>query len=109
MTFNIKEDLSKLTTIDVLYINRIFDKIIWCLSDYVETALDNNEDSVEVNFGFGTVFINIEESSIKYRFKPSKQLEDSLINTVVNGNNEFTLVLEKNLVQKITNIYKDMF
>ena len=109
MVFNIKEDLSKLTTIDVLYINRIFDKIIWCMSDYVQEAIDSGEDSVEVNFGFGSVIINIEEDSIKYRFKPSKTLDDAIIGTVIDGKNCFTLTLEKNLAQKITNIYKDMF
>ncbi|MBQ6627914.1 MAG: hypothetical protein IJH65_03780 [Methanobrevibacter sp.] len=109
MVFNIKDDLSKLTTIDVLYINRIFDKIIWCLSDYVEEAIDSGEDSVEVNFGFGSIIINIEEDAIKYKFKPSKTLDESIIGTVIDGKNCFTLTLEKNLVQKITNIYKDMF
>ena len=109
MVFNIKDDLSKLTTIDVLYINRLFDKIVWCISDYVEMAIDKGESYVEVDFGFGSVIVNIENDSIRYKFKPSKQLDDSIINTVVDGKNNLTLVLEKTLTQKLTNIYKDMF
>lgn len=107
MVFNIKEDLSKLTTIDILYLNRIFNKIIWCISDYVEMAIEKGEDLVEVNLGFGVITININDDSIKYRFKPSKELDESIINTVIDGKNNFTLTLEKTLVQKITNIYKD--
>jgi len=107
MVFNIKEDLSKLTTIDILYLNRIFNKIVWCISDYIEMAIDKGEDQVEVDLGFGVIIININEDNIKYRFKPSKELEESVINTAIDGKNNFTLTLEKTLVQKITNIYKD--
>ena len=72
-------------------------------------AIDSGDNFIEVDLGFGKLSISIEENLIKYRFNPSKKLEDSIINVVVNGDNEFTFVLEKNLVQKITNIYKDMF
>lgn len=109
MIGNIKEDLSKLTTIDTLYIGRLFEKINWCISDYVEEASLKGDNLVEVDFGFGKLFICIGEDSVKYSFKPSKELDESVINTIVDGRNSLTLNLEKNLSSKITNIYKDMF
>lgn len=109
MVVDIKTDLSKLTTVDKLYIDRLFSKIVWCVNDYVEQAVLSGEDTIDISLGFGTLTIHIEGDTIKYRFKPSSELESSVINTLINGRNELTVVLEKNLVQKLTNIYKDMF
>ena len=109
MVIDIKEDLSKLVTIDKLYIDRIFNKINWCISDYVEKAIAEGDNLVEVDLGFGTLSILIENDNVRYRFKPSPTLEKSLVNTIINEQNELDLVVEKNLVQKLVNIYKEMF
>jgi len=109
MNVDIKNDISKLLSIDKLYVDRLFNKVIWCLSDYTEKAIKSGEKNIDVDFGFGTISINLEEDCLRYRFKPSKELEKVLINTISNDQNELDLVLEKNLVQKLTNLYKDMF
>jgi len=109
MQIDVKEDLSKLTTINQLSINRLFDKINWIISDAVEQAELAGDDVIELDLGFGLVIVSLEDNCIKYKFKPSKSLEESIIDTVVNGKNQLTFTIENTLVSKITNVYKDMF
>ena len=59
--------------------------------------------------GFGIIKIILEPNSIKYKFIPNKLTEEAIIETIVNGKNQLTLEIEKNLVQKLTTIYKEMF
>lgn len=109
MRVDVREDLSKLTTINQLSVNRLFDKITWIASDAVEQAELADDKSIELDLGFGIIEVLLEDTCIKYKFKPSKNLEDALVDTVVNGKNQLTLNIENTLVSKITNLYKDMF
>ena len=109
MEYDLIEDLSKLTTINELSLNRVFDKVQWCICDYIEAAVTSGVNTVDINIGFGTLTINIDNDSIKYRFKPNKKLETAIIGTMLDDKNPLKFELENNLVQKITNIYKDMF
>lgn len=109
MRVDVREDLSKLTTINQLSINRLFDKVAWIASDAVEQAELAGDTNVELDLGFGILEILIEDNCIKYKFKPSKNLEEALIDTIINGKNQLTFTIENTLVGKITNLYKDMF
>lgn len=109
MQIDVKEDLSKLTTINQLSINRLFDKISWIISDAVEQAELAKDNVIELDLGFGLIIVLLEDNCIKYKFKPSKSLEENIIDTVVNGKNQLTFTIENTLVSKITNVYKDMF
>lgn len=109
MNINIVDELSKLTTINPNIISKLFSKIIWCLSDGVYKAQINNDNTISADLSFGTLKIEVLDDKIKYRFEPSKNLEKSLINTVVNEQNELELVVEKSIVNKLSDRYKDMF
>lgn len=69
----------------------------------------NHDDTAEIDMGFGTLLIHISDGNIKYKFIPSKELDKDVISTVVDEKNPITVVLENNLVNKITNIYKDLW
>lgn len=109
MQVDVKKDLSTLTTVNELAINRLFDKINWIISDAVEQAQLSGDNTVELDLGFGTVKIIIEESTVKYKFIPDKFTEKAIIDTIVNGKNQLSLNIESTLVNKLTNIYKEMF
>lgn len=109
MRVDVKENLSTLTTINELSINRLFNKITWIISDAVEQAELMGDDTIDLDLEFGSIRIVIDNNNIKYKFIPSKFTEDTIIDTIVNGKNQLTMEVEKNLVQKLTNIYKDMF
>lgn len=109
MERNISKDLSVLTTIDDKSIDKLFSKITWCISDLIEKTIQADETEAIADLGFGKLVISIVDNQIKYRFEPSQELESSVIDTVVNERNLLTFNLEKNLVYRITHLYKDMF
>ena len=109
MKSDLKKDLSVLTTINELSLSRIQNKVNWCICDIVEKTVYNHENVAEIDLGFGTLVINITENEVKYKFIPSKSLEKNIVSTVVDEKNPLTFVLEDNLVNKITNIYKDLW
>ena len=61
-----------------------------------------------MNIGIGTLIIINNDDSLIYKFKPSQQLEESLIKTTTTGINPLSSTLEQILVNKITNTYKDI-
>jgi hypothetical protein len=50
----------------------------------------------------------VDEGSIKYRFVPSKELENILIKTVTHRTSPIILKLESNLQEKIDRTYKEL-
>ena len=109
MMENLIDDLSKLTTIPAEYLNRLITKCEWCVCDYVDTnILEKSSNIVEFDIGLGTISIILDDNKLIYRFVPSKSLEKSVINTIKNNSNPLKLTFEKNLVNKITEVYKEM-
>ena len=109
MQVDVKKDLSTLTTVSELAINRLFDKITWIISDSVEQAEILGDTNIDLDLGFGIIKLILEDKSIKYKFIPSKATENAIIDTIVNGKNQLTLNIEATLVDKLTKLYKDMF
>lgn len=109
MKTNLKSDISLLTTINEKALDKLTDKVLWCISDAVEKALLNNDNIAEIDLGFGILMISILDNNVKYKFIPSKNLEKSVNDTIINEKNILVDVLEESLVNKITNVYKDMF
>lgn len=109
MNINLCDNLSRLTTIDKDSLDKLLEKFIWCISDAVENAQLKNDNYIDIDLHIGHLIITILESEIKYKFKPSDDLDNSIVNTVVNERNDLVLNIEKNLVNKFKNIYKDMF
>lgn len=107
MEINLKKDLSAITNIDEVYISKLFDKLKWCISDGVSEAEYQNDDSLLCDLGIGKILLTIEQNSVKYKFIPSEELEDLVIKTIL-GDVSFERAIEKNLVGKITKVYKDL-
>lgn len=106
---NIKKELSILTTVDELAISRLFDKVSWCICDAVEQAIKKGSNIASIDLEFGILYVYIMEDSVKYKFVPSPTLDTEVINTIVNEQNQYKLIIEKTLVNKLTKIYKDLF
>lgn len=109
MKSSIKRDLSTLTTISPGVLSKLFDKEVWCISNVIEQTLANQDNIAEIDLEIGTLYIQIDEETIRYKFVPSAQLEKAVISTVSSGNNSLIANLEASLVNKITNTYKDFF
>ena len=61
-----------------------------------------------VDLGYGVLKLTINNSQVKYRFEPSKKLEEVVISTVLMEKNSFVSKIESNLVQRLTEVYKEL-
>lgn len=105
--YNLNEDLSALTTIPTSALNKLSDRSVLCICNCVEESILKGENLIEVNIGVGTLQILLEGGNLKYRFLPSKTLDNNIKNTVVDKKNPLTAAVEESLVRKILNTYKN--
>jgi hypothetical protein len=108
MTVDLMERLSKITTIPSATFDKLSDIITCLVSDAVEECILAKDDKCEMNVGIGTLTIFLSENEIKYKFVPNAKFEESLTNTVVNGQNLLTVTVEDVLKERLTHIYKDL-
>lgn len=105
---NAIEDICEITTIPVASMQKLFDKIGWCICNCVEEAKLNDQEYCEINIGIGNLLISVEDNSLCYKFIPSTKLEQSLVATIVDGKNPLEIALEETFVNRILKTYKDM-
>lgn len=108
MAINITEKLSLLTTIEQKSFDRLVPKIIYCINDAVYENISKGNTFSSIDLGIGVLNILIEDNEVKYKFIPSKELETSVNSTIINKENLLVDKLEKSLVNKFVNIYKDL-
>ena len=107
---DLTKKLSLLTTVDQQYIKKLFDKIPWIICDGLSCEMVSSENpSVTLSLGYGNLIISVIDDQIKYKFVPTKEFEDQVVDTVCNGFNSLAINLEKSLASKLTTIYKDLF
>ena len=53
--------------------------------------------------------MNLEEDSVKFRFKPSSQFSDMIVSTINSKESPLINMVEDALAEKINNVYKDLF
>ncbi len=103
---DILDDVSTLTMIPKESLIKLSDKMIWCICNQIEEDKLKTNDISELDIGIGTLLIQNEEDTIRYKFIPSDALESSVIKTINDGTNPLKERLEKRLIQKILNTYK---
>lgn len=103
---DIINDVSTLTMIPKDALLKLNDKVIWCICNQVEEDKLKVNDVSELNIGIGTLLIQNEEDTIRYKFIPSPALEANVTKTITDGSNPLKDKLEKRLIQKILNTYK---
>lgn len=101
------KDVSTLTTIPEKYLEKLLDKFHYAICDNIVEGVLEGKSLIELNIGIGTLYINILENSVKYKFVPSPKLESNIRDIIIKETNPLELKLESNLVDKITNIYKE--
>ena len=108
MEVNAVELVSTLTTIPEKNLTRLQDIYELVVCDAVEDSLLNGDTSTTINLSIGELGIKFDNNELRFRFKPSAKFEEELISTIVNKNNSLTHEIEKSLVNKITQTYKDL-
>lgn len=109
MNASLKNDLSTLSTINTYTLTRLINQINWCITDAVCKSVYEKDSEAVIDIGIGTLTIRFDSDQIRYKFVPSKQLEDAIVEAVVNEQNQLVDALKYSLVEKITNTYKSFF
>ena len=102
------EDLSTITSLPISLLKSLCNKVIYCVCHKVHESIIKHENIILVDIGFGKLYILLEDSSIQYKFIPSKFFEDNLIWTIKNNESPLTKLAEENLEEKIKDTYKEL-
>lgn len=105
---NVVENLSKITTIPPKCITSLFNKEAYCIVDFIHEDTLSNVTLTEIDIGIGTLSIYHDNSDLKYRFSPNKAFNESVIKAAKGELNLMESAMEKTLVDKIVNTYKDL-
>ena len=103
------KDLSTLTTIPIAALNKLVNKSNYCICYDVKENLSNSENTTLIDIGIGTLSIILDDDTVYYKFKPSKELENSLKSTIMTGENPLVNVIDNTTKDKILNVYKELF
>lgn len=106
---NLIKDLSNLTDIPEKYLNKINTNELYIINDGVYNSIKSGKGVEEFDIGIGTLVIGVDGNTLKYKFIPSTELENSLKFTVKTNKNSLKISLEKSLVNKILELYEDLF
>lgn len=103
------QDLSILTTIGKYNLDQLTSKSISVISHDVEESLRDSQDITSIDIGLGVLHILHKDNVIKYKFIPSKKLDDTIFNTYKNRESALVVEIDKALGERINNTYKDLF
>ena len=106
---DVVQDISTLTTVHKSSIDRLCTQAVKCICYCVCEALSKNEKDLCLDIGIGSLFINIDDESVKYRFEPSIFMDNSVIESVLSGKNPVIEDIESSLLNKVNTTYKDLF
>ena len=101
-------DVSELTNIPKLTLDHIIERFNLCITHAMYEAMIEKESKVELDIGLGTLVIKLEPNEIKYKFIPSKSLDDQVRFTVVNKKSPLMIEVDKALNERVQNAYKEL-
>ena len=103
------QDLSILTTIGKYNLDSLCNKSISVISHCVEESLRESKTITSIDVGIGTLHIQHLDNELKYKFIPSKKLDEVVCSTYKNRKSALSLELDIALGERIKNTYKDLF
>ena len=105
---NLQNDLCTLTNISENTLKKLIPISTYCIGHAVAETHAERREITEIDLGFGELDIRVVENQIKYRFIPSKELEDCLVRTVTTGCSPIITTLDTKLQEKIDKVYKEL-
>ena len=108
MNHKVLNDLSDLTQIPLLTLQKLEEYKSLCISHEVFSQLQSGENVSRVDIGVGVVTIKISEDGIRYKFEPSPRLERDIVCVVENNCSPLATAVDTSLQKKIEKTYKDL-
>lgn len=106
---NLIKDLSVLTTIPELNLQKLCNLSTECISHSVVESVKENNPICEIDVGIGVILINIvPNEELMFKFIPSKKLQNSILETIESKESSLTLDVEDALKDKILYAYKNL-
>lgn len=105
---NLISDVSKLSNIPLATLFRIQDLEKILIAQYISESILIGQETTEIDIGLGKLLIRVSDSEIKYKFIPSKMLDQQLVNTVNSKTSPLIDKLENSVQEKIMRTYKEM-
>lgn len=108
---NIKDlntDLSIVTTIPKLTLEKLNQNAICCITSFVAESLLDEETITNIDIGIGILTIKVEDNCVKYSFTPNSMLENQITDSVLYGDVPIIKKLEDSIVNKIVHTYKEL-
>lgn len=102
------DDLSTITTISQGTLLNLNEKVIACISHSVYESVQEKESLTKMDIGIGILYIKCEGSEIKYKFIPSKKLEESVASTVISNKSPLIYQVETSLRERVESTYKNL-
>lgn len=108
MKKKITTDLSKLTNIDEKVLDKLSELTMYLISEAVyETSL-NMETITELDMGYGDLIIKNGDGELKIRFIPKPELELDIRGVNKGGQPTLKKRIEKTLIAKLVDMYKEI-
>ena len=101
-------DISALTGIPKLTLEKICDKAQLSITDSVLEQLINKNPQTIIDIGIGTLYIKIDNCEIKYKFIPNKDLDKMICTAISTKNNPLISKLDSTLNERVTATYKEL-
>ncbi len=107
---NVNHDVATLTTIPKKTLDKLNDKVLYCICETImEDMLDEKSVSKFNFFNLFTLYIKFDDpEGIKYRVVPNETLTKNVNDTVKNKLNLLEDTLNKNLALKFAEVYKNI-
>lgn len=105
---NLMNDLSALTSINKLTMEKLIKLSRGCIChSVIENLLQKNPDT-DIDIGIGVLHIRCEEDQVKYKFIPAKNLEENVAAAIQTKVSPITLEVEDALKDRVESAYKHL-
>ena len=105
----LNKDLSELTGVDKQILDKLAQNVNYCICNYIEKSMLDNEQICKINIGIGTLTLKFFDDSMQWYFSPSNDLEYNVITALETQQNPLTPVVTKKLIDQLMNFYDRMF
>lgn len=101
----LNSDISKITGIPKLSLDKLSDRACFCIAHAVlESQIEGNNLS-DIDIGIGRLYIKLIDNELKYKFIPSNHLDELISVSIKSKSSPVVSELDKLLKERIENTY----
>ena len=107
--YKLSEDFAMLTTIPKSKVDDLFEKWMSIICHNIKEQVLEQNSTVEVDIGIGTLFIQVSDEAVKYKFIPCAKFERAVRDALTNEPNDLLIDrVDEVLRERILHTYKDL-